>query len=136
MFAAATQSENRSSHPDARVEPSRIVLVDLPRMLREIVEQAVMAEPDMVIVRDPGENHSLSATVGRTGADFVILGRDGELDEVDGLLETHPHLRVLAVAGDGREAFLYELRPTRTPLGEISPRTIVDAIRSARCATS
>ena len=117
------------------MEPISIVLVGLPRMLRDIIEQAVTPEPDMVIVSDPREP-SLAATVERTGADFVILGRDAGPTEVDGLLCENPRLRVLAVAGDGREAFLYELRPTRTPLGEISPRTIVDAIRSARCATS
>jgi DNA-binding NarL/FixJ family response regulator len=127
--------QNRALHSDAGVEPSRIVLVDLPRIMREIIQQAIADEPDMVIV-----NGSLPAdlrgALERSAADFVISGADHELAEVGALLEERPRLRVLSVVGDGREAFLYELRPTRTPLGEVSPRTIVDAIRSARCETS
>ena len=34
------------------MEPIKIVLVDMPRMLREIVSQVVAAQPDMEIVRE------------------------------------------------------------------------------------
>jgi len=43
---------------------------------------------------------------------------------------------VLVVSADGRETALFELRPQRTPLGEVSPQTIVDAIRGACRATT
>lgn len=106
----------------------------MPRILREIIEQAVADEPDMEIV-DAGDV-PLREAVESSKADFVIAGADYNFAEVARVLDERPRLRVLAVAGDGREAFLYELRPTRTPLGEVSPRTIVDAIRGARYATS
>jgi hypothetical protein len=113
------------------VEPSRILLVDLPRILREIIEEAIADEPDMVIVGGNGANGDLKSAVERSNAEFVISGADYAPDEVGALLEEHPRLRVLSVVGDAREAFLYELRPMRTPLAEVSPRTIVDAIRQA-----
>ena len=83
-----------------------------------------------------GQGGTLGQTVASSGADFVIAGADYDFAEVARVLDERPRLRVLAVAGHGREAFLYELRPTRTPLGEVSPRAIVEAIRSARYATS
>ena len=116
------------------METSRIVLVEMPRILREIIEQAVADEPDMEIVE--GDAGPLLEAVEASKADFVIAGADYDLGEVARVLAERPRLRVLAVSGVGREAFLYELRPTRTPLGEVSPRTIVDAIRGARYATS
>lgn len=118
------------------MEPSKIVLVDLPRITREIVEQAVGAEPDMVIVDGFDAPASLLDAVERGEPDFVISGRDYEFAEVCAVLDERPHLHVLAVVDDGREATLYELRPTRTPLGEVSPQTIVEAIRGTRRAMS
>ncbi len=106
----------------------------MPRILREIIEQAVADEPDMEIVE--AGDVPLGQAVESSMADFVIAGADYDFGEVARALDVRPRLRVLAVSGDGREAFLYELRPTRTPLGEVSPRRIVDAIRGARYATS
>jgi hypothetical protein len=108
----------------------------MPRILREIIEQAVADESDMEIVEVGGRDVPLRQAVESSEADFVIAGADYDFGEVARVLEERPRLRVLAVAGHGREAFLYELRPMRTPLGEVSPRTIVDAIRGARYATS
>jgi DNA-binding NarL/FixJ family response regulator len=108
----------------------------MPRILRDIVVQAVADEPDLEIVALEEHGAALRHTVESSRADFVIAGADYDFREVAQVLEERPRLRVLAVAGHGREAFLYELRPTRTPLGEVSPRTIVEAIRRARYATS
>ena len=91
------------------MEPIRIVLADMPRMLRETLEE-----------------HD---------ADFVITGADVlRPDDVDALLEARPRMKVLAVVGDGRDAFLYELRPQKVPLGEVSPHTLLEAIRAASWA--
>ena len=106
----------------------------MPRVLRDIVVAALVDEPDLEIVG--GHGGTLRQTVASSQAVFVIAGADYDFAEVARVLDERPRLRVLAVAGHGREAFLYELRPTRTPLGEVSPRAIVEAIRSARYATS
>jgi hypothetical protein len=45
------------------------------------------------------------------------------------ILTALPHARVVAVAANGRSAALYVLRPQRQALGEISPKTLVDALR-------
>jgi hypothetical protein len=40
-------------------------------------------------------------------------------------------VRAIEVRSDGRESVLYELRPHRVPLGEISSETLVRTIRAA-----
>ncbi len=106
-------------------------------MLREIIERAVAGQPDMEIVDELPREDMLSEALTRAGANVMISA--GEHDDValQRLLEELPSLKVLVVSADGRDTALYELRPTRTPLGEVSPQTIVDAIRGAcRVTTS
>ena len=47
------------------------------------------------------------------------------------LLTRRPQLKVLAVADNGRGSSLYEMRPQRVPLGEITPQRLVMEIRKA-----
>jgi hypothetical protein len=72
----------------------------------------------------------LPAAVGRTRAD-VVVGRDAqtERDSYLQLLLRHPHIKVLAIANNGKSGSLYELRPRRVSLGQISARTLTQAIR-------
>ncbi|MFI0237557.1 hypothetical protein [Streptomyces sp. NPDC016845] len=44
------------------------------------------------------------------------------------LLLDHPHLRVLVVEGDGRTGSLWQLRPRRIALGELSPHQLIQAV--------
>lgn len=110
----------------------RILLVDMPRMLGDIVTSIVSGQPDMEVVGDLPYPAELHAVVRDTRADVVMLGlREPELpDGCVGLLETFPWVRVLGVAADGRSAFLYELRPQRQSLGEVSPHELVHVIRA------
>lgn len=105
----------------------------MPRMLLDIMTGVIRELDDMDIVdcsetlTDPAE-----ATV-RTAADLVILGcEEDKLPEVGGrLLQVNPDVKVLAVEAAGRRAFLYQLRPHKVTLVQISPRALVKAIRQA-----
>ena len=107
-------------------------------MLREIVTSAAAGREDMQVVGTPETRESLLMAVGRTAADVVILGltreeeaRAEDVHAYDVLLYTYPRLKVLAVTGSGRHAILYELRPHRTALGNVSPEALLAAVRSA-----
>jgi len=115
------------------LERTRILLVEMPRMLCDIITDVVGSQPDMVVVGELPERADLIPAVDRTQADVVVLGlRDSELpDDCTPLFDAHPRSRLLGVAADGRRAFLYEMRPQRTPLGEVSPQGLLDAIRLA-----
>lgn len=107
-------------------------------MLGDIITQTVSHEPDMQLVGEPTERTDLLSAARVTQADVVVVGiSDRELPaECEALFTSSPGIRVLGITGDGRRAFLWELRPQRTPLGEVSPQGLVQAIRTAVQARS
>ena len=96
-------------------------------MLEDIIRAAFGDDPAFVFVAEGSpEPVDVAAAIDREGAGFVILwGKKPEPPEVfRGLLEKRPLTKMLAVAGDGRENFLY------VPLGELSPQGLAEAVRS------
>lgn len=114
------------------VEQIRIVLAELPRMLRDIVSDTITRQSDMLVVDELPRRRDRPASGRRRGVDVVITGlEDGRLDErYTQLMQADPRLKVLGITVDGRRAFLFELRPRRILLGDVSPDGLLDAIRS------
>jgi hypothetical protein len=112
----------------------------MPRLLREVVEHAVRAQPDLDLVRgetdgaQPVGCDELRDAVTAAGAQVAIVGlsSDAMTAMYDDVLFEIPRLRLLAVTGDGRGAIAYELRPHVTPLGDASADTLLRAIRGVR----
>lgn len=102
-------------------------------MLRDIVESLLRSQRDMYIAGELPARDGLSDAIGRARPDVVLLGLpSGDVPPFyNELLYAHPTLRLLAVTGDGRSAYRYELRPQRSPVGEVSPQGLLDAIRAA-----
>jgi hypothetical protein len=110
---------------------TRIMLVDLPAMLGEIICHLVADEAGMDVVAEIGHHTALVPAAVAAEADFVIAPlADVVLDGAYAqLLRRRPCTRLLAVSGDGRESTLIELAPTSTPVGELSAETLVGVIR-------
>jgi hypothetical protein len=106
--------------------PVRVALLDLPRMLSEIVEEILDQAEDVTVVAAGDEP--------RTDV-FIVGAQHDELPPV-GLaqLERQPKAKVLTIDRNGRDAHLYELRPHRTALGELSADTLLSAVGAARGA--
>jgi DNA-binding NarL/FixJ family response regulator len=102
-------------------------------MLCDIVRETVQHQSDMTVVGEFGPGAAFQAATKQIGADVVIVGTTTPDDiTIPGqLLAVLPRARVLALAVGGRSAVMYELRPHRTELGEVSPQVLVDAIRGA-----
>ena len=111
---------------------TRILLVEMPRILCDILADVLSAEPDMEVVGVLSGRGKLRATVAKTRADVVVLALgDSRLPEDCGrLLRAHPRIRVLGVTSEGRRGFLFGLRPLKASLGELSPQRLVNAIRT------
>jgi hypothetical protein len=109
---------------------TRVILVDMPQMLREIMRELVSHERDLEIVGEFGDQDAALQVIDGRGAAVLItsLNQSAHLG-IANLLSKAPHLRVLAVSGDGRESFLYELRPDERPVGELSRQTFLAAVR-------
>jgi len=115
------------------VERIRILLAEVPRMLREIIESAIAGQSDMRIVGAIDTRDRVTAALDRTPADVVIVGLRGSetTATLDSVLYDRPRLKLLAIGAHGRSSFLYELRPYSVPLGDMSPGGLVDAIRAS-----
>ncbi len=113
------------------MERTRIVLIDMSPLLREIIREALVPEPDLEVVAEHEGPVDLRTAVEQNGADFVIFGADASDDSVQSLIAANSGVRAIEVSSDGRESVLYELRPHRVSLGEISSETLLRTIRDA-----
>jgi hypothetical protein len=97
-------------------------LLDLPQMMSEIVKDILDQAEDIAVV-EASE---------RGDADVVILAADrDDLPAVGRTqLERRATVRVITITRHGRTGYLYELRPHRTPLGEVSADNLLAAIRT------
>jgi hypothetical protein len=109
---------------------TRILLVALPRMLEEIVAQMLRSQRGIEIAGAVRTVDRLPRKVARARPDVVVLGGDDPPLAAE-LLEHSPHLKVLAVAEEGQDSWLYSLIPERTRLGALSSARLVRAVRSA-----
>jgi DNA-binding NarL/FixJ family response regulator len=115
------------------VKHIRILLAEMPEMLSDIVAEVVASEPDFTVIARMAAADDVGAAARRLRADVVMVRHAGDGHDIDysTLAIAHRPIKVIALAEDGREGFLYELRPHRVPLGEISARGLVAAIRAA-----
>jgi len=97
-------------------------------MLAEIIRRAIEEQTDMEAVMPQGQGRR---TVDLTDIDVIVTAYDDQAAAVR-MLTDHPQMRVYALAGDGRESLLYELRPHRIALGEVSPGELIAHIRAGR----
>ena len=113
---------------------NRVLLFAIPPLLRDILDQLLSDVPgvDLVIAATEG-SMSGAAIVGE--ADVVIADESvASPDAVCALLERRPRTRALAVSHDGRTGVLYELRPQRRAIGELSIESLLAGIaRPASC---
>jgi hypothetical protein len=98
----------------------RIRTLDLPRLLRELIEVAICAQPDMEIVDDDSPP-----------PDFIVCSVPSDQHSSVGrsALATRASVRVLELDADAGRASMYSL--CKEELGDVSPDEIVDTIRAA-----
>jgi DNA-binding NarL/FixJ family response regulator len=114
----------------------RVLLAGMPTLMLDIIHHVVAAQPDMAIVGTAGDDLPTAAQHAR--ADVLVVGHDNAQAERDfylSLLLRSPQLRVLALADDGKSGWLYDLRPRRKRLQEISARSLASAIRGKASPT-
>jgi len=108
---------------------SCIAFIDMPRMLREIVDDTLSGSGDVELVDETISGDGLAGAVDRTGAAFLIVSAEkiGPAG-VCRLLEERPHVKVFAIADGGRDGCLYELRPNLVLVGDLSPQSLVRTV--------
>lgn len=111
--------------------PTRVLIYPMPRLLHDILRRLLADVSGVELVDWPSSTEGIVDAVRQTGADLVIAGeRDVPPQAVDSLLDERPRARALAVSRDGRSGVIYELRPVRRAIGELSAATLRAAVRA------
>lgn len=105
-------------------------------MLVDIIKDITASHEDIDVIGELTDHDELTQTAIRTRADVVVVGKATEngRDDYRDLLRRRPQLKVLAITADGRRGFLHELQPRVISLGEVSPSSLIDAIRGKTAA--
>jgi len=103
------------------LELIHVVVIDLPRLLSEVVTEILSKAHDIRVSATFPED---------AGSPDVAIVGGADADQARGLLDRFPRMKVLAVDEDGRNAVFYELRPYQVELGEISPEALLAAVRT------
>lgn len=100
-----------------------VLVQDVPRMLHDIVVDAISTQSDVDVIDQESLGISPDvAIVGSSNPDNAA--RPGQL------LSRWPRCRVLMIAMSGRTAVLYEMQPRKHSLGELTMERLIDAIRT------
>jgi hypothetical protein len=104
--------------------PARVLLLEVPKLLRDILQHATRREDDFELETEVEP---------RVSPDVVILGLTAAEDVtlVPALFARWPDAQVLTVTHTGGDVVAYELSPRRQPLGELSPSEIFAKLRDA-----
>ena len=112
--------------------PIRILISQMAPLLADIIAPIVAAQPDMRIVGRAEGDANLVKAAERCRADVIILGQGPSTERrYDELLYSCSHLKIIELVDEGRSGLLFELRPQRVLLGEMSPPGLLDAIRAS-----
>jgi hypothetical protein len=114
-------------------EKTHVLLVGMRGILGGIVREIVAQEPDMEIVGELGAMSEVRATGRLARLGVVVVRSDdepGSVEDVRDLLGRHPQVTILTVQGDGRHGAVYRLRPEKAFIGDLSPASLMTAIRA------
>jgi hypothetical protein len=112
------------------VRAIRVGLVDVPRLLREILVTTFESQPDFEVDDTFGPSASLVAAAVASNADVLITASTAlAISDLHTALFARPRMKILSIELDGRRAFLHELYPRRVALGELSPDGLMEQIR-------
>lgn len=113
------------------MEQIRVVIVRMPRILEDVLYSILSRETDLDLATVPTLSDALSAPEILRVADVVLFSESASTGvDCDSVLHVYPHLRLVAISGDGRRAMLYQLRPNRAQLGLLSSQMLMKAIRT------
>ena len=109
----------------------RVLLVGLHGLLHDVIRDVLDRAPELKVVAEPSDPAQLPDVVRRTGAEVVVCALDEPTAERVGvrMLEPHTRLKVVAIQDDGRRAVLWELRPNRRQIGDLSLPVLVETVR-------
>jgi len=112
------------------MRPVRVLFGTLPAPLHAALSEAISSQTDIEMVGVAIRPTSLLVEAGVLGADIVVVALSGAAPPgvTSHLLDQYPHIRVVAVAPDGRQALVSGMRPYVEHITDASPAGLVHAM--------
>ena len=109
---------------------TRILTVNLPRLLREVLT-AIVAEHDGMEIVGEGDACNVIASVRALDANVIVIGTDeGRADTIYATLKMQlPTLRVVTIDREARRVTAYEPGAVPSEAEEVSPGVLVKMLR-------
>ena len=105
------------------------MLIDMPRMLQEIVRDVAGDDPLLEVVAVLDCIGDVEEAARAYAPEVVVTDADGcDRAAIARLLDAQPRVRVLTIEGDGRRGVLHRLMPEALPLGELSRERLREAL--------
>lgn len=109
-----------------------VVLSNMPGLLRDILVDAIDAQPDIEITGEAVSPDDLDLLLETDGVDLVLASdRDRGFGPAHRLIERRSRLKILVVGSEGGAASLHWTDPVTRDLGQLSPGALCEAIREA-----
>ena len=110
----------------------RVLLWDVPELLKDIVAQAIVLDREMELVFTTGNEADLTDVIRSHAPDVIISQTTAETLDATCAEFLHGFMlpRFIGVLPEGRDAYLFSLRPEPIPLGEISTGRLLQAIHA------
>ena len=115
------------------MKPTRVLVANRPRLMRELLMSTISDQPDIEIVGEIEEESEIARAVDRTRPDFLIvaLERQDRLPTFcQSILESHPQVKIIAIAPDRNSTVFYwaSLRVQSNQI-EASESGVLNALR-------
>ena len=109
--------------------PVRVVLYGVPGIAGDVLRHTIAESDDVELVAEASTEIEFAIALRRVDPDVVVCGVDDSTlpDACRELLDERARLRVLSL-DSGADASLYELRPHRRVLGNLSPSSLLAAL--------
>ena len=115
----------------------KILLVDVPSELRNVLQNVIEHQENMLVVGEAFDPVDLLVTVDESDADVVIMGHP-DADQMPGicthLLAEFPILLIMIISTIDQRAFLYERKITQEEVSYTIPEDLIARVNEAYSA--
>ncbi len=115
----------------------KILMVNVPSNLRNVLQEGIERQENMLVVGEAFDPIDLLVTVNDTEADVVIMGHP-QADRMPGicshLLAEYPILLILIISTIDQRAFLYERKITQEEVSYTIPEDLIARVNEAYSA--
>jgi chemotaxis response regulator CheB len=90
--------------------PIRVIVANRPRLMRELVLEAIAEQPDIEILAEIQNEPDISKIVDETRPDFLIIALDESNERpviCDALLRRFPDMKILALAPERNSCMFF-----------------------------